>query len=244
MPDNSLQTKKDDTIAAKTASAEATTEPAVAAESAVVAAEPTAATKATEPAAAAEATEPAATTKVIEPASASFVAPSPEKVQEMARRLSNDSKKKGFFTFEASWGHRMLLGLSIALILLAIIFVIYCVMRLIAAISAQDYAILAQFSKFVYFYYGCGIVAGLALLPPAIIGICVAKSGKHTILVCIAPIIAIALALILLGGRLIWGTADIWASIWQAAVMLILPVAYLVAGLKVHTFTKKGAQNT
>ena len=241
MPDNSLQTKKDDTIAAKTASTESTTEPAVAAESAVAAAEPTAAAKATEPAAAVEA---AATTEAVEPANASFVAPSPEKVQEMARRLSNDSKKKGFFTFEASWGHRMLLGLSIALILLAIIFVIYCVMRLIAATSAQDYAILAQFSKFVYFYYGCGIVAGLALLPPAIIGICVAKSGKHTILVCIAPIIAIALALILLGGRLIWGTADIWASIWQAAVMLILPVAYLVAGLKVHTFTKKGAQNT
>ena len=240
MPDNSLQTKKDDTIAAKTASTESTTEPAVAAESAVAAAEPTAAAKATEPAAAVEA---AATTEAVEPANASFVAPSPEKVQEMARRLSNDSKKKGFFTFEASWGHRMLLGLSIALILLAIIFVIYCVMRLIAATSAQDYAILAQFSKFVYFYYGCGIVAGLALLPPAIIGICVAKSGKHTILVCIAPIIAIALALILLGGRLIWGTADIWASIWQAAVMLILPVAYLVAGLKVHIFTKKSAQS-
>ncbi len=171
-------------------------------------------------------------------------APSPAKVQAMARRLSNDSKKSGFFTFEASWGHRMLLGVSIALIVLAIILVIYCVMRLVSVMSQpQDYFVTEQFSKFVYFYYGCGTVAGLALIPPAIIGIAVAKSGKHTILACIAPAIAAFLALALLGARLAWGSADIWASIWQAAVMLILPIAYFIPALKVHTFTKSQLQS-
>ena len=175
-------------------------------------------------------------------ASAAKTQNSAVEVQEKARRLNNDSKKKGLFTFEASWGHRMLLGVSIALIVLAIVFIIYCVMRLFSVASQpQDYIITTQLTSFMYFYYGCGILAGVLLLPPAIIGIMVAKSGKHTLLACIAPVVAIFLALCLLGGRLIWGTADVWASIWQAVVMLILPLVYFVAALKVHVFTKQKA---
>lgn len=144
--------------------------------------------------------------------------------------LTDDRENPNLLTFEKTWGHRLLAGLGVTMIVIAVVLAAYCIVQIV---RVADVAAISQlFSAILYVYIGV-LVASLALIPPACIAIYVAKHPQR---VFVAIGLAI-LALVLVVGIficLVVTAPEAWIQAMLYSLLLaILPVIYLIAALKI-----------
>lgn len=151
--------------------------------------------------------------------------------QRLARQLTDDRKNPDLLVFEKTWGHRMLAGVSVAMLIAAFVFAVYCGWRLIElanTLGSQSMSV-----TFGFVLYTTGFILGVLLVPPAILGIHVAKHPK----LAVAAIVAAVFALLLLAGFVAYAltlpNVQAFSVLLYACVGAILPILYLLAAIKI-----------
>lgn len=146
--------------------------------------------------------------------------------------LTDDREDSDLLVFEKTWGHRLLAGLGVAMIVISIVLSAYIIVQIV---RIYDYVMLLPELYSVYLYvYITFLVATLALILPACVAIYVAKHPKKVrIAIALAGfalllIVAFFVCLIVLRPSL-WITALLYSLL-----LLILPVIYLIAALKIQ----------
>lgn len=157
----------------------------------------------------------------------------PEATRVDPRVLTDDRDNPDLLIFEKTWGHRLLAGICAAMLVIAAVLIVYCISQLI---SVSDLTGIADFVVTVgYMLYGTGLVAGIVLVPPALVGIYVAKHPKYVTVAIVLAIIALALdvAFVIYAFAVVASNAP--TILLYALLLAIVPVVYLVASLKIRS---------
>lgn len=147
--------------------------------------------------------------------------------------LTDDRENPQLLEFERTWGHRLLAGASIALLAMAVLIALFCMVQLA---SAPDN--FGEFAGLAQMFYGVGIVMGLLLIVPGVAGLYVAKHPQWVnvaiglaifalVLLCVVAIYSLATDA---------GLASSGLLVMYLLYVLLLaipPVIYLVAALKI-----------
>lgn len=145
--------------------------------------------------------------------------------------LTDDRDNPDLLTFEKTWGHRVLAGLGVTMIVIAIILIAFCIIQLIRV--ADVAALVPDIGMLGMYLYGTALVCGIALIPPAIIAIYAAKHPSKVMIAVVMAIIALALVVAFLGYALAVTPQYVVTALLYALALAILPVIYLVAALKI-----------
>ena len=145
--------------------------------------------------------------------------------------LTDDRDNPDLLTFEKTWGHRVLAGLGVAMIVIAIILIAFCIVQLIRV--ADVATLVPEIGLMGAYLYGTALACGIALIPPAIIAIYVAKHPSKVMIAIVMAIIALALVVAFLGYALAVTPQYAVTALLYALALAILPVVYLVAALKI-----------
>ncbi len=146
--------------------------------------------------------------------------------------LTDDRGNADLLVFERSWGHRLLAGVGFAMLVVGLILCIYCAVQLFNLSSwAGDVESIMTLG---YVMYGVGLVAGIVIIPPALVGIYVAKHPEYS-----GVSIGLAIfGLVLVGAFVVYalaiGTSNVISVVLYALLFAVLPVLYLVASLKIR----------
>lgn len=131
--------------------------------------------------------------------------------------------------FEKTWGHRVLMGLSVCMFVGGLIVAIYSGMRLHSIISVMGdnvgYAL-------AFALYCTGLVLGVGVIPPAILGVFTATHPKAANFAVGAAIIALLLVVAFVVYSLFIG-GQIFSTALYAVLLVICPILYLVCALKI-----------
>jgi hypothetical protein len=131
--------------------------------------------------------------------------------------------------FEKTWGHRLLMGLSVCMFVAGLVLAIYCGMRVhsIQELLSQNIAY-----SYAFAFYAAGLVIGAAIIPPAILGVFVATHPKTAL----AAVVAAVIALLIVVAFAIY-SASIGGQAFSIALytmlFAIVPVVYLICALKI-----------
>lgn len=131
--------------------------------------------------------------------------------------------------FEKTWGHRLLMGLSVCMFAAGIVLLIYCGMRLH---SIQEVMSSNAAYSYAYAFYLAGIVLGVAIIPPSILGVFTATHPKAAVAAIAAAIIALLLVLVFVVYSASIG-GQVFSIVLYALLFGVVPVAYLVCALKI-----------
>lgn len=155
----------------------------------------------------------------------------PQKVDP--RVLTDDRENPDLFVFEKTWGHRLLAGVGAAMLVIAAVLIVYCASQLF---SVSNLAGIADFIVTVgYMLYGTGLVAGIALIPPAIVGIYVAKHPKRVVIAVALAIVALVLVALFAIAAFATAASNAATILLYTFLLAIVPVVYLVAALKIRS---------
>lgn len=144
--------------------------------------------------------------------------------------LTDDRGNPDLLVFEKTWGHRMLAGLGYAMIVVAIVLILYCAIRLGGFISlATGENAMVTLGLVLY---GVGLAAGILVIPPAIVALWVARKPQHATVAVALAIVGIVLVAVFIGYALVTGATAFSVALY-GALFAILPVLYLIAALKV-----------
>ena len=105
--------------------------------------------------------------------------------------LTDDRDNPDLLTFEKTWGHRVLAGLGVAMLVIAIILIAFCIVQLIRV--ADVAALMPDIGLLGAYLYGTALACGIALIPPAVIAIYVAKHPSKVMIAIVMAIIALVL---------------------------------------------------
>lgn len=138
--------------------------------------------------------------------------------------------------FEKTWGHRVLMGLSICMFVGGLILAIYCGMRVssIASVASENASLALAFAL-----YAVGLAAGVLVIPPAILGVFTATHPKCIV----ASVAAGVIGLLCVVAFIIYAAVEggqAFSITLYAVVMAIAPLLYLVSSIKV--MKSKGPQ--
>ena len=125
--------------------------------------------------------------------------------------LTDDRDNPDLLTFEKTWGHRVLAGLGVAMLVIAIILIAFCIVQLIRV--ADVAALMPDIGLLGAYLYGTALACGVALIPPAVI--------------------ALVLVVAFLGYALAMTPQYVVTALLYALALAILPVVYLIAALKI-----------
>lgn len=144
--------------------------------------------------------------------------------------LTDDRANADLLVFEKTWGHRLLAGLGYAMIVVGLVLIIYCAMRLanFIPLATGDNPMVTLGLVL----YGVGLAAGILIIPPAIVGLWVARKPEHATVAVVLASIGIVLVIAFIGVALATGSAPFSAFLY-GLLMAILPVLYLIAALKI-----------
>lgn len=145
--------------------------------------------------------------------------------------LTDDRDNPNLLTFEKTWGHRVLAGLGVAMLVIAIILIAFCIVQLIRVTDVA--ALMPDIGLLGAYLYGTALACGIALIPPAVIAIYVAKHPSKVMIAVVMAIIALALVVAFLGYALAMTPQYVVTALLYALALAILPVIYLVAALKI-----------
>jgi hypothetical protein len=145
--------------------------------------------------------------------------------------LTDDRGDSDLLAFEKTWGHRLLAGLGVVMLVIAAILIVFCIIELF---KVADVAIVApNLGVWGAYLYGTGFACGILIIPPAIIAIYVAKHpGKVTVAI-VAAIVAIVAAVAFFGFALTTTPQYVITALLYTLLLAALPVLYLVAALKI-----------
>lgn len=149
------------------------------------------------------------------------------------RVLTDDRDNPDLLIFEKTWGHRLLAGVSAVMLVIAAVLIIYCISQLI---SVSDLTGIADFVVTVgYMLYGTGLVAGVLLVPPAIVGIYVAKHPRRVVAAIVLAVIALVLDIAFVVYAFSMAAGNATTILLYALLLAIVPVVYLIAALKIRS---------
>ena len=131
--------------------------------------------------------------------------------------------------FEKTWGHRVLMGLSICMFVGGLIVAIYCGMRLhsITSVMGDNVGYALAFAL-----YCTGLVLGIGVIPPAILGVFTATHPKTVNFAIGASIVALVLVAAFVAYSLFIG-GQLFSTALYALLLVIAPILYLVCALKI-----------
>ena len=147
--------------------------------------------------------------------------------------LTDDRDNKDLLTFEKTWGHRLLAGLGAAMLVVAAVVVIYCIINLVRISALVDVA--DEIVLYGRVLYGTGLVCGLLIIAPAVVAIRVAKRPHKIMIAIVFGIIGILCAVGLVASSLAMGTQNPVGTMLYGALFALFPVVYLIAALKVRS---------
>lgn len=133
--------------------------------------------------------------------------------------------------FEKTWGHRVLMGLSVCMFVGGLILAIYCGMRVtnIASVASESANLALAFAL-----YTVGLVAGIVVIPPAILGVYTATHPKYIMASVVAGIIGLlCVAAFAVYAAIMGGQA--FSIVLYCVVMVLAPALYLVCALKIKS---------
>ena len=145
--------------------------------------------------------------------------------------LTDDRGNKDLLVFEKTWGHRLLAGVGVAMLVVALVLIIYCALQLgkVSGLSGiADYLV-----TFGYLLYGFGLAAGIAVVPPAIVGIYVAKHPKRAGIAVAFAVVGLVLVGCFVVYAVVVGVTNLVSVFLYALLFAVLPVLYLIAALKI-----------
>ncbi|MGI6031834.1 MAG: hypothetical protein ACOX69_00210 [Coriobacteriales bacterium] len=153
----------------------------------------------------------------------------PEKVDPKV--LTDDRGNKDLLVFEKTWGHRMLAGVSVAILVCVALVIVYCALQ-IGKVSALS-GVADQLMYLGYFFYGLLIGLSVASIVPGVVGIYVAKHPKRAMVAIVFAIIALVLDVLFIAYAVASGVTNYVSLALYALLFAILPVLYLIAAVKV-----------
>lgn len=160
--------------------------------------------------------------------------PKPEKVDPSV--LTDDRGNDELLVFEKTWGHRMLAGVSIAILVSAVVIIVYFLVRLSSIIGIMDIAgsvLAVQFTLWVV-----GVVVGILTIPPALAGIYVAKHPKHALVAVAFAIVALLFVVAFFVYAVVLAAGTVVAALMWTLLFAFFPVLYLIAAIKVALSNK------
>lgn len=137
---------------------------------------------------------------------------------------------EGLKVFESTWGHRLLLGISVCMFVGGLILAIYCGMRLASLASADlstNIGVLVA-----YWLYVIGLIGGVAVIPPAILGVYAATHPKKIMAAVVAGVIGLVIVAGICIYFIVYG-GSLFSIILYTLALAIAPLLYLLSALKV-----------
>ncbi len=131
--------------------------------------------------------------------------------------------------FEKTWGHRLLMGLSVCMFVAGLVLAIYCGVRLhsIQEVLTQNIAY-----SYAYAFYLAGLVIGVAIIPPSILGVFVATHPKAALAAVVAAVLALVIIIVFVAYSASIGGQAFSIALY-AVLFAIVPVVYLACSLKI-----------
>ena len=155
-----------------------------------------------------------------------------EDVRRLARTLTDDRQDPDLLVFEKTWGHRLLAGLSVGMLVAALVFVVFCAWNLYGL--ASSLGVQGMHATFGFVLYTAGIAAGVVVIPPALLGVYVAKHPQAVLAAIVAPLVAFAL----LVGFVLYASTVPGAQLFSVALFTgvgaVFPLLYLVAAVQIR----------
>lgn len=131
--------------------------------------------------------------------------------------------------FEKTWGHRLLMGLSVCMFVAGLVLAIYCGMRIHSISSLLELNAVYQMA---YALYCTGLVLGIGMIPPSILGVYTATHPKAALVAIVAAVIALVLVVAFVAYAFTLG-GQVFSIALFALLFAVVPVAYLVCALKI-----------
>lgn len=141
--------------------------------------------------------------------------------------------KESIVEFEKTWGHRLLMGISIGMLVIAVLVVLYCALALGKVLGNGGLDATDFLSTVATALYVTGIVLFALMIPPAIIGIIVSKHPRLVILAYVFAALAILMLIVALIYILATQEFTLFALFVYIVLPLVLPVLYLVSSIKI-----------
>lgn len=144
--------------------------------------------------------------------------------------LTDDRENPELLTFEKTWGHRLLAGLGITMLVISILMIAYCIIQIVNVYEIVE--VLPMYSLVMYLYV-IALIGGVLLIPPACVGIYVAKHPRKAMIAVVMAILALVF-IVLFFAYGVATSSDAWVTVLLYSLLLaLLPVVYLIAALKV-----------
>lgn len=144
--------------------------------------------------------------------------------------LTDDRENPDLLTFEKTWGHRLLAGLGVAMIVIAIVLGAFCIVQIVRVWDIVE--VLPMYSMLLYMY--CAVlVSAIALVVPAIVAIYVAKHPRKVMLAIVMAIVAIVIVILFFAYWMVVSPAGWVTFLLYCLLLAALPVLYLIAALKI-----------
>ena len=129
-----------------------------------------------------------------------------------------------------TWGHVMLLVLSIAMLIASLIVSIACAVKLNELVSLVGFETGVTYAAF----FIMGLFIAPPVIVPSVVGIVVALKPQGNIVAIVFAIVGLVLVVSACVYLLVSGTATVFATACFAIFFAIPPVIYLVAACKIR----------
>lgn len=158
---------------------------------------------------------------------------------DIAKSYKNGKhSKESLKEFEKTWGHRFLLGICIAMLVIAVLLIVYCFIALAGIAKKYDPETTQVIVSIASAFYTTGIIGAILMIPPAIVGIIVSKHPRRVVFAYIFAGIALLLIILMVIYVIALHSFRPLTLILYAVLFLILPVSYLVAAIKIGKSNK------
>lgn len=145
--------------------------------------------------------------------------------------LTDDRENESLLVFEKTWGHRLLAGLGITMLVVGAVLIVYCAIRL------SNFVPLATgeggMVTLGLVLYGVGLTGGILIIPPALIALWVSRKPRHALVAIVFAVIA----LVLVAGFIVYALSvgsPVLTVLLYALLFAILPALYLAASIKIR----------
>lgn len=132
--------------------------------------------------------------------------------------------------FEKTWGHRLLMGVSLCMFVAGLVVAIYCGVSLANVYPLADLSLTHAMASA---FYTVGLVLGVAMFPPAVLGVYTATHPKTAT----AAAAMAVLGLVLVVAFVVYALSiqgQLFSIVLYAVLLAVLPVVYLVSALKIR----------
>ena len=154
--------------------------------------------------------------------------------------IKSDDENYTLKVFEKTWGHRVLIGISVCMLALAFLIALFCVLCLLGVFGLNRNETLPYIvHRAANVLYTMGIVGAILMTIPALFGIYVTKYPAKNMISIVLGILGILGVFLFIFWACVLHNSSWFSISMYSLVMLIFPVIYLIAALKVRRAVKE-----